>query len=438
MSLGGEIRQRFDSWHYPNFGYGAVNLEGKVTPAAWTNGSLQRYMLNADTHFGEHVRFFVQTQSALEFGKKGGPWYTDKDTFEFHQGFFDFRSSADPKHYVTLRVGYQEIALGSAVTAQFWAPDHFVSTSDYFNARRNFVGVTLTAGTGSWTWFGQATKPVLIDTGPFTGAPEHGRTSWGGGFFSPNPFSKQGQIGVFYTGLDTKRQQWQRGTGRDQRHTIGARIEGTQKGWEYAYEALVQLGTFTPVQAPSVGIRAWAVTTDNGFTFQESQHYPRIGLGTSFTSGDSGHGNLGTFHPLFPDTTYSGKTGLVGPSNGYAVTPSFRFALTRRIYSINEWSFFWRQNIHDAIYTPALLTTSLPVNSGTIGFIEKFAGPVPGTFSTARYIASQPATAALVTIDRHLTFIIAYLAFANIGQFLKETPPAKRTGLFVAFLNYTF
>jgi Alginate export len=444
MTLGGEIRERFDSWHYPNFGYGAVNVEGKVTPATWVNGSLQRYMFSADTHFGEHVRFFVQTQSALEFGKKGGPWYTDKDTFEIHQGFVDFRSSPDPKHYVTLRVGYQEIALGSMLTAPFWAPDHFVSTSDYFNTRRNFVGVTLTAGTGSWTWFAQGTKPGLIDTGPFTNVPVHGTTSWGGGFFAPNPFSKQGQIGVFYTALYTKRQIWQRGLGSDHRDTLGGRIEGSHKGWEYAYEGLVQLGTFgpyttyttlgtaAPVQAPSVGIRAWAVTTDDGFTFQESQHYPRIGLATSFTSGDSGHGNLGTFHPLFPDTAYSGKTGLVGPSNGYAVTPSFRFALTRRIYLINEWSFFWRQNIHDAIYTPALLTY-LPVSTGTIGFIEK-----PGNYSTARYIGSQPGTAAMVTIDRHLTYIIAYLDFVNLGQFLKETPPAKRSGLFVTFLNYTF
>jgi hypothetical protein len=430
-TLGGEIRERFDNWHSPNFGYGAVNVEGVQTPADWVNGSLQRYMFNADTHFGEHVRFFVQTQSALEFGKKGGPWYTDKDAFEIHQGFFDFLSSSDPKHYIRLRVGEQEIALGSKVSAPFWAPDHFVSTSDYFNARRNFDGVTLTVGTGSWTWFGQATKPVLLKPGTFDDAPEHGRTSWGGGFIAPNPFSKQGQIGVFYTGLDTKHQLWQRGLGRDQRHTIGGRIEGAHKGWDYAYETLAQLGTFTPVQGPSVGIRAWAVTTDDGFTFQESRYYPRLGLSTSFTSGDSGHGNLGTFHPLFPDTGYSGKTGLVGPSNGYEVTPSFRFALTRRIYCINEWNFFWRQNTHDAVYTPALLT--VPVDSGIIGFIEK-----PGNFSTARYIGSQPGTAAMVTIDRHLTYIMAYLDFANLGQFLKETPPAKRTGLFVALLNYTF
>jgi hypothetical protein len=419
-SLGGEVRERYDNWHDAVFGY----IPG------WMNKSLQRYTFHADTHFGPHVRAFVQVQSALEFGQPGEPFYTDKDTLEIHQAFVDFRSSEDPQHYTLLRVGRQEIALGTHVSARFEAADHFVSTSDYFNARRNFDGVTLSVGRGSWSWFGQVTKPVLLKTGAFDDT-QDGRTSWGGGFFAPNPFTKQGQIAVFYAGLDSKQQLWQRGVGHDQRHTIAALIGGTQKGWDYTYETLLQLGTFTPVQEPSVGIRAWAVTTDHGFTFQKSRHYPRIGLSSSFTSGDSGHGNLGTFHPLFPDTTYSGKMGLIGPSNGYLVTPTFRLGLTRRIYWLNEWSFFWRQNTHDAIYSPGLLT--VPIDSGITGFIEK-----PGNFSTARFIGSQAGSAALITIDRHFTWVVAYAHFVNVGQFLKETPPAEPTALFMTFVNYTF
>src|SRR5690242_10346318 len=104
MTLGGEIRQRWDNWHNANFGY---------SPAEWLNGNLQRYMFNADMHFGRHLRFFTQTQSALEYGKKGGSWYTDEDRFEIHQAFLEYRSSDDPTHYTRLRVGRQEIALGT-------------------------------------------------------------------------------------------------------------------------------------------------------------------------------------------------------------------------------------------------------------------------------------------------------------------------------------
>jgi Alginate export len=222
MSLGGELRQRYDNWHDAFFGYAAAET---------LNDNLQRYLFHADTHLGEHVRIFTQLQSGLEFGKKGGPWYTDKDTAELHQAFVDFRSSANPRNYTLLRIGRQEIAFGT---------DHFISTGDFFNARRNFDGVTLTIGRDSWTWFAQATKPVLIKGGVFDDPPEHGRTCWGGGFFAPNPFTKKGRAVVFYTWLDTKHQLWQRGLGRDQRHTLDARIEGSQGGWDYAYESILQ------------------------------------------------------------------------------------------------------------------------------------------------------------------------------------------------------
>lgn len=413
MTLGGEIRERWDNWKDAYYG----SVPGGM------NASMQRYMFHADTHFGEHFRLFVQTQSALEYGKKTGPLYTDKDAFDFHQAFFDIRSSNDPKNYTFFRFGFQEFALGA---------DHFISTGDYFNARRNFLGAKFVIARGRWQWLVQATKPVLNLFGSFDDVPEHGRTSWGGGFFAPNPWTEQGRVGVFYTALDTKKQLWNRGLGRDLRHTLGARIEGNRKGWDYTYEGLAQIGTFTPVQGPSVPIHAWAATTDDGFTFQRSRHYPRVGLVTSFTSGDSGQGALGTFHALFPDSAYSGKLGLIGPSNVYGITPNFRFLLVPRVYVMSEWAFFFRQNIHDGIYTPSVPFCQCPIESGIISFIER-----PGNLSNARYIGNQAGIASAVTIDRHFTYIVAYNFFTP-GKFLKQTPPAVTTGFLLMFINYNF
>jgi hypothetical protein len=421
MSLGGEIRQRYDGWHNAYWGEICPFPPNCFSSPTSLNASLQRYLFHADTHFGEHVRAFVQIQSSLEYGKQGGPWFGDKDVFEIHQAFVDFRSSSDRKNYVNLRIGRQEIALGA---------DHFISTGDYFNVRKAFDGAVLTIGRGSWTWLVQATKPVALKFGAFDDVPEHGRTAYGGGLFAPNPFTKKGRFGLFYVGLDTKHQLWIRGLGRDNRHTVGARLEGMARGWDYTYEALMQLGTFTPVQGPSIGIRAWAVTTETAYTFQKLRHYPRIGFVSSFTSGDGGHGSLGTFHPLFPDTAYSGKLGLVGPSNGYEATPTLRFGLTRRIYVLSEWSFFWRQNTNDGIYTPSVIT--LPIDTGITGFIER-----PGNLSKARYIGNQAGVATAITLDRHFTYVAAYDFFFP-GQFLDQTPPAKKTGLLLMFLNYKF
>jgi hypothetical protein len=294
--------------------------------------------------------------------------------------------------------------------------------------------VRLTVGRGHWTWLAFAAKPVIIKEGAFDDAPEHGRTTWGGGFFAPNPITRQGQTGVFYVGLDTKYQLWQRGLGRDQRHTFGARIEGFNKGFDYVYEALGQFGTFTPVQGGGdLNIRAWAVTTDTGFTNMRSHHYPRVGLRANFTSGDGGQGSLGTFHPLFPDTAYSGKLGLVGPSNLIDATPNVRFALTRRIYCLAEWAFFWRQNVHDAIYSPGLLTT--PVDSGITGYIE-----FPDV-NDHRYVGNQLGLGTQFTVDRHLTYTVGYNYF-TAGDFIKDTPPGfpsgKNVGYFVMWLTYKF
>jgi hypothetical protein len=411
-SFGGEVRMRYDNWHNANFGF---------APAEWLNSNLQRYLFHNDTHLGPHVRVFAQLQSALEFGKKGGPWYSDKNTFEIHQAFVDLRTSADPKNYALLRVGRQEIALGS---------NHFVSTGDFFNSRHVFDGIQLIVGRGDWTFLAQGTKPVLVLEGAFDDEAEHGRTSWGAGFFAPNPLTPQGKTAGFYVALDSKRQFWNRGLGRDQRHTLGATINGTKNAWDYSYELLAQIGTFSPVQGGSDNIRAWAITTDTGYTIQKSKYYPRFGVRWNITSGDAGTGSLGTFHPLFPDTAYSGRMGLIGPSNVIDVTPNARFAITRRLYFIPEWSFFWRQKTTDGVYTPSLFT--IPVETGITGFLIK-----PGNQSNARHIGNQLALAAHVIIDRHFSYTMSYNYFFA-GKFLEETPPGLNSAFFVAWVTYKF
>ena len=57
-----------------------------------------------------------------------------------------------------------------------------------------------------------------------------------------------------------------------------------------------------------------------------------------------------TFSALFPGTAYSGKIGLIGPSNVIDTTPTLRLRLHRRIYFLPEDSFFWRESRADGIY----------------------------------------------------------------------------------------
>ena len=73
ITIGGEIRERFELLDHPGFGSGPVDRNGFF---------LQRYLLSSDLHFGARVRFFGELQSGLVNGRAGGPRATDLDRLD--------------------------------------------------------------------------------------------------------------------------------------------------------------------------------------------------------------------------------------------------------------------------------------------------------------------------------------------------------------------
>ena len=82
LTLGGEIRERYEYYHNSLWGRGPQDDNGYL---------LQRYMVNADAHLGDFFRVFTQFKSGLEDGRNGGPRPTDRDDFDLNQAFFDVR-----------------------------------------------------------------------------------------------------------------------------------------------------------------------------------------------------------------------------------------------------------------------------------------------------------------------------------------------------------
>jgi hypothetical protein len=148
LSIGGEIRYRYE--HYENPGFGT----DPKTPSGFL---LQRYLLHADWHFGPHVRIFTQFQSGLENGRNGGPRLTDEDVADLHQAFVDIMDSSQN---LRLRVGRQEIEFGTG---------HLIGESEGLNIRRAFDGFRFTLRHGRWTFNSTLTHPVLLrpTTTPF-------------------------------------------------------------------------------------------------------------------------------------------------------------------------------------------------------------------------------------------------------------------------------
>src|SRR5437867_4237624 len=132
LTLGGEIRERYEYYHNNLWGRGPQDNGGYL---------LQRYMAHADAHFGEYFRVFAQFKSSLEDGRNGGPRPTDEDDFDLHQAFFDVRVPLADADALTFRIGRQELAYGSS---------RLVSVREEPNVRRTFDGAKVILKLADW------------------------------------------------------------------------------------------------------------------------------------------------------------------------------------------------------------------------------------------------------------------------------------------------
>src|SRR2546422_3695995 len=252
LTLGGDIRERYEYYHNNLWGRGPQDQDGYL---------LQRYMVHADAHFGDYFRFFAQFKSGLEDGRNGGPRPTDRDDFDLHQAFFDVRVPWSDADSLTLRVGRQELAYGSS---------RLVSVREEPNVRRTFDGAKVILKLADWQVDAFAVKPVRTKTGVFDDDPDPAQDFWGVYAVRPGSWLPGGHIDLYYLGLDRDNASFDQGTAREQRHSFGTRIWGGKAGWDYNFEFVYQFGSFGDGD-----IRAWTVASDTGFTFQDAPLKPR-------------------------------------------------------------------------------------------------------------------------------------------------------------------
>src|SRR5262249_18752649 len=143
LSFGGELRERFEWYSQPNFG-----LRGHPDDRYL----LHRLLLHVDLHVTDHMRIFLQLGNILQTGKQSPLSQTDVDRLDLQQAFIDVRLSLSPGIDPLLRVGRQEIALGS---------QRLVSVRESPNTRRSFDGVRLSHGIGPTTVDAFITRPVV-------------------------------------------------------------------------------------------------------------------------------------------------------------------------------------------------------------------------------------------------------------------------------------
>jgi len=401
--------------YYASFGFWIRERSEYVSNPNWSDKPagnaylMQRYFFHTDLHLGDRFRFFGELASSLVDGRSGGPRAgLDEEKMYVHQGFFDLGLWKSGSDSLTLRAGRQELALGS---------ETLVSTRDGRNIRRSLDGVRLTWVKQGWTFDVLALRPTLENTGYFDDPPNHGQAFWS--VYGTHPFRvlPHGNADFYYMGLANQSVPYDgKGTGREQRQTVGTRLWGKTQHWDYNDEFTFQFGSFR-----SDAIRAWAVSTEHGYRIESARLKPRFGLRAVAFSGDHNplSHTLGTFNSIYEKGPYFSYAELFARRNLVALQPSAALELTKSVSLTFNPAFFWRESTSDGLYS---------VGNAVL---------VSGLKSNARFVASQASTQLRWQMTRNLTWFTEYAHFFP-GEFIRQSTAGRNINYWTAWLDIRY
>ncbi|MFY0310459.1 alginate export family protein [Leisingera sp. D0M16] len=398
LSIGGEVRQRYEYTRNPGFGAAPQDDAG-----VW----LQRYTLHGDLTIGPHVRLFGQLSSALEAGRADGPSPVDENTLAIPNAFADIKFPLGSGAGLTLRAGRQEMRFGSG---------RLIDAREGPNVRRSFNAWRAIFQSPDWQVNAIAGRPVSPRRGTFDDETDPEQSLWGIYATKHSERNLLGSFDIYYLGFEDKAGAFAQGTASERRHSIGTRFFGERNGWDWNWEAVYQFGSFG-----GGDISAWTLASETGFTFRNARWTPRIAISANIASGDknASDGDLGTFNPLFPRGNYFSEAALLGPRNFInfhpyvSVHPSDAWSLTA------DLNLFWRLEAEDGVYAPSGQLIRGPSGSG-----ERFVGSALSVSSN--YLLAD-----------NLSFAAVYTHFFP-GGFLRETGPAEDVDFFELTLQYKF
>ena len=364
LSLGGEARERFESYTNETFNSTFPTPEHTVAEKKDDNSYfLQRYLFHADYHPTDWLRLFGQLQSSLEYGRYN-PRVTDRDAIDLHQMFVDLKGGIGHEGVLTLRVGRQEMSFGA---------ERLVGVREGPNNRRAFDAVRLSYKQHGVSLDTFISSPVEVDPGPFDDQNVRGVLFWGAYATVPCPRLPGLKLDLYYLGLSKPAGRFTVASvpaphllpvppvyaqsfitmhpvfPREERHTIGTRLAGTFGNWDINNEALYQFGQFG-----SGDIRAFWIAADDGYTFKNLRFQPRLGLRAGIASGDKDPNDqdLETLNPLFVRGNYFSEAGLLAPQNLMGFGPSIRIKPDRALSAELGCVTLWRESLGDSIYRP--------------------------------------------------------------------------------------
>ena len=371
LTVGGEIRERFDTIWNPTFGFDGVGNEH-----VW----LTRVLAHGDLRYEDAARVFVQLGSHSATDRAFGNPPTDRDDIDLQQIFADLSAKMDDSTRLTLRGGRQEISFGSS---------RLVSVRESPNIRRSFDGARAFAVGNGFRVDAISVQPVELREGAFDDRTDQAVSLWGVYGTLSGALPKGQMLDVYYLGYERDDARFAAGTADEERHSFGTRYAGKSGAIEWDVEAVLQSGAFG-----AQDIRAWTLASDVGYSFTDHVWEPRVGLKTNIASGDSdtSDGKLETFNAMFPKLPYFTEANLVAPANFMDLHPTVSFSPIKELEVTFGWDVLWKQQSADAFYATPLV-------------------PVDGTAGSSMFIGHQASVDLAYSLTPNISLAGSYVHF---------------------------
>ena len=330
FATGGEARFRY-----------AREGNSRLTTTDNTYG-LPRVRAYGDLWYRDEIRVFVEGIWAHSRWHEAEPLLQDVNRGDLQNAFVDLKLPWDDAHPAYLRLGRQELVLGS---------QRLIGNPDWLNSRRTYQGARILRTGEQFDFDLFWLQPVVPNAERLDSVDNNQNFAGAWVTYRQKPGTS---LDLYYLFLDNTNRANQLGLVRSPvtLHTVGTRWAGdVDAEWLYDVEVAGQFG-----DRGAQSVRAAMATAGGGYHFKDVPWNPAFWVYYDYASGDNdpARGRYTTFHQLFPfGHYYLGWIDVVGRQNIRDLNFHLHLYPTNWISVWTQYHCFQLDKERDALYNAA-------------------------------------------------------------------------------------